>query len=181
MSKSKKSVMKKNNYSKKSEKSRTLLKKQTVKKTKTNTVKEKTKPKNIKKQYNKDEEHKKLVLEKARERYHKLKMQRLIITELAEYFKRNGCLRYPDKDRQNQNGNSYKKGYEIRFTANDIKELRRIHALLIKAGFKTGLPYSKNSRFIQPVYGKDSVEKFKSLLAHQKIRLRKHKPKKKTP
>ncbi len=84
--------------------------------------------------------------------------------QLVYFFNRNGYFRIPDPERQRTERETYKKGYEIRFTAEDKEELLKIRKLLSKAGFKCGKPYSDYPHFIQPVYGKKSFEKFQCLL-----------------
>jgi len=91
-------------------------------------------------------------------------MRKSVKTQLRYFFRRNGCLRAPNIARQKRDGWTYKKGYEIRFVANNGKELLKIRSLLSKAGFKSGKPYSKRSQFIQPVYGKIFYEQFRKLI-----------------
>jgi len=91
-------------------------------------------------------------------------MLKSVQTQLRDFFKRNGCLRAPNRVRRKCDGQYYKKGYEIRFAAEDKKELSEIRSLLKHAGFKTGKPYPKRSQIIQPVYGKDFYEKFRALI-----------------
>lgn len=88
-------------------------------------------------------------------------MGKSVKEQLRYFFHRNGCLRAPNSTRRKKDKQAYKKGYEIRLAANNIKELHEIRSLLRKAGFKTGKPYPKHSRLIQPVYGKSSYEKFR--------------------
>jgi len=87
--------------------------------------------------------------------------------QLQYLFRRNGYLRVPNKTRRKKDGQKYKKGYEIRFVAKNEKELKKIHALLSKAGFKTGKQFSKGSQLVQPVYGKKFYEKFRSFISNQ--------------
>ena len=86
--------------------------------------------------------------------------------KLVKLFLRNGCMRYPNEERQKSDGvQKYKKGYEVRWTAVDRTELTEIKGFLEKAGFVAGNDYPKRKHFIQPVYGKDAVFRFQELLA----------------
>ena len=86
--------------------------------------------------------------------------------KLVELFLRNGCLRYPSDERQEQDGHQkYKKGYEIRWTAMNAQEYELIAALLSETGFVAGKPYPKRKRTILPVYGKEALLRFQALLA----------------
>ena len=117
-----------------------------------------------KKRYYEDEEYKKATIRRAKERYRKIKIR----SSLVNYFLRNGYFRFPDESLREIKGDDYKKGYEVRFVARDENELQKINSLLNKAGFKIGKAFQKNNKFVQPIYGKDSVEKFKSFLSEQK-------------
>ena len=86
---------------------------------------------------------------------------------------RNGYFRFPDEKLRGIKGEDYKKGYEVRLVANDEKELLEINFLLKKAGFKAGKAFHKNNKYVQPVYGKDAVERFQNILSEQKIRKKK--------
>jgi len=92
------------------------------------------------------------------------RIRKSVKTQLRYFFRRNGCLRAPNRARREQEGQNYKKGYEIRFVANNGKELLKIRSLLSKAGFKSGKPYSKRSQFVQPVYGKIFYEQFRKFI-----------------
>lgn len=84
---------------------------------------------------------------------------------LVMFFKRNGYIREPDENRRKKDGQSYKKGYEIRFVVNDKTELVKVKSLLHMYGFKVGKPFKKRLQTIIPVYGKDAVEKFRKILS----------------
>jgi hypothetical protein len=86
------------------------------------------------------------------------------IKQLRYFLLRNGCLRSPNTVQRKNKGQTYKKGYEIRFTAMNENELSLIRLLLIKANYKLGRPYVKVNRFIQPVYGKKYYEEFRSFI-----------------
>ena len=91
-------------------------------------------------------------------------MPKSVETQLLYFFHRNGCFRVPNDNRRRNEGQNYKKGYEIRFVAKDKEELLKILTLLSRAGFKSGKPFSKGSQFVQPVYGKNFYEKFRSFV-----------------
>ncbi|HMO82042.1 MAG TPA: hypothetical protein PKD24_14725 [Pyrinomonadaceae bacterium] len=81
-------------------------------------------------------------------------------TLLASFFKRNGYFRLPDSERRKRDGSDYKKGYEIRLVAKDASELEQIRELLVAAGFKTAKAFPKGNQWIQPIYGREAVERF---------------------
>lgn len=117
-----------------------------------------------KKRYYEDEEYKAETIRRAKERYRRLKTKNSLESQLVKYFQRNGYFRIPDKNLRRQKGKDYKKGYEVRLVANDEKELLEINSLLTKAGFKVGKSFIKNNKFVQPIYGKDAVDKFQSFI-----------------
>ena len=80
---------------------------------------------------------------------------------LRKFFRQHGCVRIADEERKLQDP-KYKKGCEVRLRARTESELLQIQQLLIEVGFKPGKPYRNNSRLIQPIYGKDAVEWFRS-------------------
>jgi hypothetical protein len=79
---------------------------------------------------------------------------------LADYFERNGYLRYPNPDRREKESRTYKKGYEVRLVAYSRQELTHIRRLLKAAGLPAGKPFAKVGRWVQPVYGREPVERF---------------------
>lgn len=85
--------------------------------------------------------------------------------KLATYFFRNGCQRKPNKDRHEEGNKNYKRGWEIRLTANDEAEVTEIRDLLKASGFSPGKPYSKHLQTILPLYGRETSEKFIELLS----------------
>lgn len=88
--------------------------------------------------------------------------------QLAYFFYRNGCLRVPDESRRKEGAGQYKKGYEIRLVAFTQAELKQIRGLLKQTHLQAGKPYAKGARFVQPIYGKESVEHFCETLARAK-------------
>jgi len=82
--------------------------------------------------------------------------------ELYNLFIRNGCIRLPSKKRKKE-GESYKKGYEIRWTAFSKKEAYQIIKMLKSLEIKPGKSYEKNNRVVIPVYNKEVVTGFLGL------------------
>lgn len=103
------------------------------------------------------------------------KVRKSVVKKLGEYFLRNGCLRLPNEKLKKQRDGNYRKGYEIRFVANNKIELKEIKSLLKEADLIPGKHFEKFNQFVLPVYGKESFFRFKSLLAEQKIRIKNHK------
>ncbi len=58
--------------------------------------------------------------------------------KLANRYRRNGSLRLPNEARFEEGSDACKKGYEIRFLANDEAETAHISRLSDEAGFKRG-------------------------------------------
>ncbi len=83
---------------------------------------------------------------------------------LVEFYNRNGYMRVPDVDRQEEDPHGYKKGCEIRLLAKTQRELRTIRRLLRQVGIKSGKPFLKANQWCQPVYGKQSMALFKKWL-----------------
>jgi hypothetical protein len=87
---------------------------------------------------------------------------------LRFFFGRNGYLRFPDAKRQQQEGHSkYKKGSEVRLVAYDETELTEIRNLLQQMGFKLANSHAKAKQHIQPIYGKQAVERFCEMVGKQ--------------
>jgi len=89
-----------------------------------------------------------------------------VADELAALFRRNGCVRRQNAHRvATEDWTRYKKGNELRLTANSEAELERIRQLLAAAGFKLARPHSKGkSQYRQPVYGSEEVERFLEMI-----------------
>jgi hypothetical protein len=90
------------------------------------------------------------------------------LTRLRELFQRNGYVRLQDPDRVEAGGREYKKGDEVRLVADSRAELMEIRRLLTAAGFKLGRPFAKANQFRQPLYGRDQVARFVSLMRRKK-------------
>jgi len=88
------------------------------------------------------------------------------IARLADFFDRNGYVRQQNADRLSAEGyTAYKKGDEVRLVANSLAELAEIRRLLRAAGFKLGWPFRKANQYRQPVYGREQVARFLTLVA----------------
>ncbi|RMH01472.1 MAG: hypothetical protein D6702_11200 [Planctomycetota bacterium] len=84
---------------------------------------------------------------------------------LAALYRRNGCIRLPNRERCREEGPArYKKGYEVRLTANDRAELKEIPRLLELAGYRAGKPHAKGNRWRIPVYGREAVDRFLAMV-----------------
>ncbi|MBL8861469.1 MAG: hypothetical protein JNK02_05600 [Planctomycetes bacterium] len=79
---------------------------------------------------------------------------------LRTLFERNACVRMPDPGRLDEGYQVYKKGWEVRLVLEDDGELDDARRLLDQAGFRPGKPYRKGLKWIQPVYGREAVERF---------------------
>ena len=80
-------------------------------------------------------------------------------SQLANLFRRNGYLRPQNKSRLKKEGyGEYKKGDELRFTANSKAELNLIRGLLHKLGFQPPRPFVKDNQFRQPIYSRSAIE-----------------------
>lgn len=91
------------------------------------------------------------------------------LDELASFYERNGYVRRQNSERLNEEtGNVYKKGDEVRLLARDKAELNRIRELLVKAGFKAGKPFVKKTQYCQPLYGREAVARFLELVGKRR-------------
>ncbi|MDH6577134.1 hypothetical protein [Kitasatospora sp. MAP5-34] len=72
-----------------------------------------------------------------------------------------GYVRQPDLARRNgEDGHTYKKGWEVRFTARNEQEIAEIREVVIAAGFAPARPFFKGHQLIQPVYGIAAVQAY---------------------
>ncbi|MBL8693039.1 MAG: hypothetical protein JNJ88_02990 [Planctomycetes bacterium] len=84
---------------------------------------------------------------------------------LAEFFDRNGYARWQSPSRREKEGwQRYKKGDEVRLVASSAAELEEIRDLLRRAGIHPGRPFVKGRQFGQPIYGRQAVEQFFTLI-----------------
>ncbi len=58
----------------------------------------------------------------------------------------------------------YKKGDEVRLTAQNKQELQSMQALLVRAGFHPGRPFMKGCQYRLPIYGREAVRRFLRLV-----------------
>jgi hypothetical protein len=85
--------------------------------------------------------------------------------QLAAFFRRNGYVRRQNEKRLNTEGwSQYKKGDEVRLVVNSQPDLAQVRRLLRQAGFKLGRPFAKGRQTVQPIYGRQAVERFLSLV-----------------
>nr|WP_144298693.1 hypothetical protein [Streptomyces sp. TLI_235] len=72
-----------------------------------------------------------------------------------------GYVRRPDLARRSSaDGHTYKKGWEVRFTARTEAEITEIRDLVMAAGFAPARPFFKGHQLIQPVYGIAAVQAY---------------------
>ncbi|MFD8703538.1 hypothetical protein ACFV1W_13050 [Kitasatospora sp. NPDC059648] len=72
-----------------------------------------------------------------------------------------GYVRRPDPARRSgEKGHTYKKGWEVRFTARSEAEIAEIRDLVVAAGFAPARPFFKGQQLIQPVYGMAAVQAY---------------------
>ena len=91
-------------------------------------------------------------------------------TELAALFVHCAYVRRLSDERRQGDGQSYKKGYEVRFVVASTAELRRVRRLLVAAGLRVGRPLRKHARLVQPVYGRVAYEWFIAQIAAVRVR-----------
>lgn len=89
---------------------------------------------------------------------------------LKQIFDRNGYYRIPDEDLRQEKKAAYKKGYEIRFVAQNYKEYLEIRKLLKALGFLPGKAFLKGAQRVIPVYGKDNYFAFRELMKEKKVK-----------
>ncbi|HRQ66831.1 MAG TPA: LAGLIDADG family homing endonuclease [Xanthomonadaceae bacterium] len=85
--------------------------------------------------------------------------------QLAAFFERNGYVRLQNTARLSAEGaQRYKKGNEVRLTANSEAELVQIQELLSVLGFTPGRPFAKGNQFRIPIYGREQISRFLALV-----------------
>ena len=82
--------------------------------------------------------------------------------ELVEFYRRNGYMRVPNQALREDAPRAYKKGYEIRLVARSQRELSTMRRLLRQVDLRPGKPFPKHNQWVQPVYGRDSMDRFKT-------------------
>lgn len=81
---------------------------------------------------------------------------------LRQLLLNGGYVRVADLAKRSAHGSaSYKKGYEARFVVATRQELESVRRLLKAAGFRAGKPFAKHTKLVQPVYGRDAVERLR--------------------
>ena len=90
------------------------------------------------------------------------------LLSLRELFKQCGWKQNPPnpKERSRKKAIS-KRGYEIRFSVMP-SELREVVRLLAASGFKCGKPHAKGNRMRVPLYGKEQVARFETLIKRRR-------------
>jgi len=79
---------------------------------------------------------------------------------LVQFFARNGYTRGPIDSRAEEGHQLYKKGWEVRLVLHDKTELEEARRLLERAGLRPGKVFQKHQSWIQPIYGREAVERF---------------------
>jgi hypothetical protein len=88
-----------------------------------------------------------------------------VLDHLAAFFDRNGYVRRQNPKRLAREGyRGYKKGDEVRLTAQDEHELRCLEDLLRRAGFRPGRAFVKGRQYRLPIYGRAAVRRFLQLV-----------------
>ncbi|MCX6866097.1 MAG: hypothetical protein NTV46_07740 [Verrucomicrobia bacterium] len=90
------------------------------------------------------------------------------VRELAALFRKNGYVRRRNPVRQaDEDCMTYKKGEEIRLSADSAANRVHVLRLIRIAGFKPGRPYIKykpRGRYRVPIYGREQVARFLSTI-----------------
>ncbi len=87
---------------------------------------------------------------------------------LGGLYRRNGYVRRQSAERLARDGYAfYKKGDEVRLTAQSREELESIRDLLIRAGFVPGTPFVKGRQYRQPIYGREAVRRFLEIIGDE--------------
>ncbi len=82
------------------------------------------------------------------------------IRTLVRFHNRNGYLRRPNLDRREAESSTYKMGYEVRLVAYSEAEQAELRRAIRRAGLKPGKPFAKVNCWVQPIYGRKSMERF---------------------
>lgn len=85
--------------------------------------------------------------------------------KLVQLYLECGYMRIPNEDRFDEGSQSYKKGWELRFSIKTDEKLIQAQQLLKALGFRFGKPFMKVKRKILPVYGYEQVSRFQRLLS----------------
>jgi hypothetical protein len=87
-----------------------------------------------------------------------------VVAQLKDLYERQGYIRGQKTARRNPGSRAYHKGYEARFIAHSLKELREVRRILKAAKLKPGRPFKKGNQWRQPVYGADQIERLLKLV-----------------
>jgi hypothetical protein len=91
-------------------------------------------------------------------------VNKLTLAQLRRKFRTQGIyFRQPNLERRRNEGQLYKKGYEVRIPLQSDVELRETQNTLTHLSFSTGKPFKKGSQYILPIYGRDQVARFVKL------------------
>ena len=69
-------------------------------------------------------------------------------------------VRSGERKRLEEEGQTYKKGYEVRLVVSTLREAAQIRKSLKEVGLKGGKPFKKAKQWAQPVYGQAAVKYF---------------------
>jgi len=102
----------------------------------------------------------------ARERPRDRRNPATAARHVVEAYRRGGYVRVQDLGRlkRERHAGSYRKGEEVRLTAGTLRELAGLRRALVVLGFRVGKPFLKYKRYCQPIYGRDQVARFRTLL-----------------
>lgn len=90
------------------------------------------------------------------------------VSTLKAHFNDRAYLRVPNPDRMDEGHEAYKKGFELRFVMDKRKDLTSVRKALADAGFRVAKAFEKNSKFVQPLYGREQVERCLKLMGESK-------------
>ena len=82
----------------------------------------------------------------------------------SEFFMYPFHVRRPDPNRQIEGWKKYKKGWEVRILAEDSDDLESLQNVLKELGFNPKRPFLKRDQFVQPIYGRQAVERYLELV-----------------
>ncbi len=84
---------------------------------------------------------------------------------IASLYERNGYVRFKDEERGAKLGRKkYRKGDEVRLTAESPEEIEQIQDLLTVLEFTFGNHFAKGHQFRIPIYGREQVRRFLELI-----------------
>lgn len=74
-------------------------------------------------------------------------------------------MRIPNFERRKAESRTYKMGYEIRLAISTKRELAELRRMIRAAGLKPGKPFAKETLTIQPIYGRQAMDRFMQMLS----------------